>query len=191
MRIRVRVTESQMHSLRGQYHFLPLVTKLKAENWTNERIAELLDCSISTVKYIVRMAPTTSDNDIDLGLGDVDPERMRIAAVYACMEYLAIRGWQVAESDAKCVYDVFGIKDDKTVKIQVRSSNRVGGRGWPLFKACRIQFNTKRIRRVSFQLGDFDYWFFYSKSGAWMVPFAEVVAAAEFSIEGFDKYRIR
>ena len=121
-------------------------------------------------------------------LGPQDKEFLRVKAVFKCKEVLAARGWQVGESDAKCVYDIFAIKNEKLIKIQVRSSSKCSKEGIPYFKTCRILFNTKRAVRTSFNKGDFDYWFFYYNGDCWLIPFDEITTVSQVRITGYDQY---
>lgn len=181
-------------TMRGRYHFYPLIRKLRKTN-TNEQIADLLDCSISSIKYVLRNFKEESSDFIpsklDEVLGSIDKEFLRVSAVYKCMEVLSHRGWQPAESDPKCVYDVFALKGDRTIKIQVRSSSSLSGRGYPIFKTSRILFNTKSIRKSRFSKEDFDFWFFHSFNGdSWLIPFDKVTASTMVTMEGYDEYLV-
>jgi hypothetical protein len=129
---------------------------------------------------------------IDRRFGPLDSEYRRVAAVHRCKEFLSARGWQVGESDPKCVFDVFAYKrgdiKHEFIRIQVRSSSITSQRGWPVFKTSRLHFNTKECSREQFQPGDFDYWFFYADDACWMIPFEEVINKSEVSMEGYDQY---
>ncbi len=126
---------------------------------------------------------------LDGELGSRLSEFTRVGAVYKCMEYLAMRGWQCGESDAKCVYDVFAYKDSRTITIQVKSSSRLSRRGWPEFSVRRLKFNTKVCQRMHYNVGDFDYWCFYAANGdAWMMPFSAIDHTSMITMEGLDEY---
>lgn len=126
-------------------------------------------------------------------LGSEDDEFLRVAAVYSCMELLSRRGWQVAETEAKSHFDVFALKGNKTIKIQVRSSKTRSARKHWRFRTGKIRFNTKRMERTHFAKGDFDYWFFYSKSGdRWLMPFKHVKTRSEIVLdERYDRWRVK
>ena len=176
----------------GQYHFKPLILKLKENKKTNQEIADLLDISTSTVKYIIRNGITDNiDNKITELIGYNEKEFLREAAVYSCMELFSNKGWQVGISDSKCVFDVFCLKDNKSVKIQVKSSKIFSARNYPLFKTARMLYNTKRSLRKNYVKGDFDFWYFYSiNKDEWLIPFESVTNKALVSMEGFDNYKI-
>lgn len=181
--------------LRGRYYLVSVILSMKSKKYTNEQIAEILDCNISSVKYAIRhsaeLGRVSHDDKLDPTFGEELPEYLRVAAVHKCLEFLTLRGWQVGETDAKCAYDVFAVKGSETIKIQVRSTSNIGGRGWPSFKTSRLYFNTKKIEKRQFVKGDFDYWFFYScKKDAWMIPFDEVKARSVISMEGYDSYYV-
>ena len=180
---------SQLH---GQYHFKPLILKLKYLGKTNDEIGDLLDISKSTVKYIVKNGELkTINNKINDLIGCNDKEFLRVAAVYSCMEIFSNRGWQTGISDNKCVYDIFCLKNNKCIKIQVRSSGVFSSRNYPVFKTARILFNTKRTKRTNFVTGNFDYWYFYSVDGRkWLIPFDKMTNRSTVSMEGFDEYKV-
>lgn len=179
-----------MNNKCGRYYFKDMIQRLKLRGQTNEQIADVLGCSISTVKYCVRMSEPANTKPELSEFGEPQAEYLRVAAVNGCKEFLTVRGWQVGESDPKCKYDVFAHKD-KTVRIQVRSTTKTSARGWPMFSTSRLKFNTKECKRVVFEVGDFDYWFFYAYNGdSWMVPFAEVGNRSSVSMEGYDRYSI-
>jgi hypothetical protein len=181
------------HSLkiRGRYHLLPVILKLKDGGWTNEQIGDLLGCHTSSVKYAIRHNQPSETIDGLVEFGEPDPEWLRVAAVHKCLEFLTVRGWQVGEADAKCVYDVFGLKGTRTITIQVRSGSKMSKRGWPMFKTYRMLFNTKRMVKLPFSPGDFDYWFFYGpKRDAWMIPFNKIISKHEVSMEGYDEFYV-
>jgi hypothetical protein len=181
---------TRQERLQGLYYYRDVIVKAKARGLTNEAIAEFLSCSISTVKYCIRHNNGQISHPPALAsLGEVSPEYLRVAAVYRCREFLAKRGWQTGESDPKCVYDVFAIKDGFTIKVQVRSTTHHSNRGWPSFKLTRLKFNTKRCETVSFKTGDFDYWFFYAPNGDnWIIPFEIMLNKRDASMEGYDDY---
>lgn len=177
--------------LRGRYYLRDVIKRLKAKGETNEIIAEILDCSISTIKYCLRNGEsfTIPPSQVDTIFGTVNPEFRRVAAIHKCKEFLTLRGWQVGESDPKCIFDVFAYKKHETITIQVRSSQTLSRRGWPKFKTARLHFNTKVCRKIQFEPGDFNHWFFYGPEGdAWMIPFEKVLNRAEISMEGFDEF---
>jgi hypothetical protein len=124
-------------------------------------------------------------------LGPIDLEFVRVAAVNHCKEVLTLRGWQVGETDPKCIYDLFAVKGLELRRVQVRSSGIMSRRGWPIFKTGRILFNTKVMKRTVFSGGDFDYWFFYTVGeGSWLIPFGDVTQRSTVSMENFEDYRI-
>lgn len=151
-------------------------------------ISKFFECSIATIKTV--LADTYKFREGLDQFGKITDDYLRVAAVHACWQFLSLRGWQVGESDAKSVFDLFCIKNNETKKIQVRSS-RIFDKfdNWPKFKTSKLRFNTKKCERVQFNAGDFDYWFFYSiNRDAWMIPFDQVDTKAEISMHGFDEF---
>lgn len=183
---------SAMNNLQGRYYLLPFICKLKAAGQTNQQIADFFDCSVSTVKYILRNGQSKQEHkQIDHHLGKVDNEFIRVAAVHKCQEILTKRGWQTGEADPKCKFDVFALKNKKTIRIQVRSSAILSKRGWPSFKTSRLKFNTKECKRIRFAKGDFDYWFFYHINGdSWLIPQSSITNSSIVSMEGYAGYNI-
>jgi hypothetical protein len=128
-------------------------------------------------------------NQIDRLIGKESPEEIRLSAVYSCMELFVSRGWNVGQSNNMCKFDVLCFKNDKVVKVQVRSSIVLSARGFPMFKTARILFNTKRAIRTNFISGDFDYWYFYSfDKRKWLVPFSEMTNRSTVSMEKYSEY---
>lgn len=164
---------------------LDIITRLKERNISIEDIEYATGYDKNFINGVVK-----SECDVD-GLGDINSECYRIAAVYECLEYLSLRGYQVAEADHKSIYDVFAMKDNKLIKIQVRSGSKISKRGYPIFKVCRVLFNTKRIIKTPFKAGDFDYWYFYNYNyGSWIIPFDMITGKTELSMEKYTKYFI-
>jgi len=178
--------------LRGRYHFRPVILKLKSQNKTNEEIGELLDISISTVKYIVSgQDEIKSNSKIDELIGRDNPEDIRISAEYACMELFANKGWSISKTNHTSQHDLFCLKNDKIIKIQVRSSTLFSARGFPTFKTCRIVTGAGKAKRIQFNKGDFDFWFFYSiNKDKWLIPFEMIKQKSNVSMEGYDEYII-
>jgi len=179
--------------LRGRYYFKSVILRLKLRGSTNEEIAEILGCSISTVKYCIRHSQEEQEAAAD-GLkefGEVDDEFLRVVAVNKCKEFLTARGWQVGESDPKCVFDLFALKQGKIITIQVRGSTSLSNRNWPEFGLRRSHFNTKISTKEAFKKGSFDYWFFCHKNGdCWMIPFHVIANVSLISMEGLDQYYV-
>jgi hypothetical protein len=129
--------------------------------------------------------------EIEQLFGMQDDEFLRVVAELRCMAFLAHHGWQSGKTDAKCVFDVFAIKNDQTIRIQVRSTSSLSARGWPVFDVGKISYNTKGCKRSVYNNQDFDFWFFYHKNGdAWIIPFDKVTNSSAVSMEGFDEYHI-
>lgn len=105
------------------------------------------------------------------------------------MELFANRGWDIAESESINQFDLFALKGNKIVKIQVRSSIVFSQREYPTFKLGRIVTGAGKAKRIDFKKGDFDYWYFYSISkNKWLIPFDIITRRSLISMEGFDEY---
>ncbi len=178
--------------LRSRYYFKPVILKLKLQNKTNKEIGELLDISKSTVDYITNgQDEIRSNKKIDELIGKDNPEDIRISAEYACMELFANKGWSIAKASSISQHDLFCLKNDKIIKIQVRSSTVFSARGFPRFKTNRIVTGAGKAKRIQFKKGDFDFWYFYSiNKDAWLIPFDVITSKSEVSMEGYDEYII-
>jgi len=178
--------------LRGRYYLSPIINKLIKEGLSITKISELLDCSRSTINYAKDSIIEKFNNTcLDEIFGEIDNEYLREEALYECCKFLISRGWQIGLTDPKCVYDVFATKNNETIKIQVRSSSGLSARNWPTFKTCNIRYNIKEMKRTQYKPEDFDYWFFYSKSGdKWIIPFSEITTSSVVSVEGYDDFFI-
>ena len=177
--------------LRGRYYLMPLIQHLKERGLTIEQIADTLDCSVSTIKYVGSKGDMIEPElvYIDNNFGLVDPEFLRESALYKACETLASRGWQVGVTDGKCIYDLLAEKKSKFIKLQVRSSTIFSSRGWPIFKTSKVRYNMTSCKRVPYSIGDFDFWFFHSINGdSWIIPFLVITQKAEVSMEGLDEY---
>lgn len=179
------------NQLRGKSHLSPVVKYLLNQNKSQDEIATLLGLPTGTIRQIASYSVSQAPSQIGAILGRIDNEFTRVSAVYRCMEVLSSRGWQVGQTDPKCIYDILAGKDNQFIKIQVRSGHTYSARGWPTFKTARIKYNTKSMRRETYPPGSFDYWFFYSgHADCWLIPVDKITAKAIISMEGFDEYKI-
>ena len=177
-----------MSRLLGKYYLAPVIRKLKERNLKNKDIADITGCSIRYLNSLSKIE-VSQENNVDKLFGCPDDEFLRVRAVFRCKEIFSGRGWQVGETDPKCIYDVFAIKGKKLAKTQVRSSSKCSKNGVPIFKTGRILFNTKRVIRTHFNKKDFDYWFFYYHNGdCWIIPFDEITTTGEIRMIGYDQF---
>lgn len=180
---------SRYSELRNKYYLKPYVENMRAKGLTETAIADLLGCSRQAIRDAALRSLKESSIEVGQLLGEPSVEYLRVAAELECLKILVTYGWQAARADPKCVFDVFAVKEDQTITIQVKSTTKYSARGWPQFSIDRMQFNTKRQVRSSYKAGDFDFWFFYNISGdSWLIPFAGLDAKHEISMEGFDKF---
>lgn len=187
-------TSTHRHDrIKGRYYFQSVILNLKELDFSRNEIARICDMSPSSVKVIgcskdiYKMKP----NQLDNVFGFEESERLRVKAVYECMSFLSSRGWEAGESQAKCVYDVFALKDADCIKIQVRSSSKFSVRGFPQFKTDKLKFNTNECRRIQFEEDAFDYWFFHSVNGdSWIIPKNLIETRSLVSMEGYEEFYI-
>lgn len=176
--------------LRGSYHFAPIISKLKANGWKNEDIANLIGCSISTIKYSNKEV-VESNNLINEEIGEPCFNKVHVAALFKCQEIFAVRDWTTSiVANPESQFDIIAFKNDKLKKIQVRSSYSFSNRGFPSFRLKKYSYGANnKLKEKSYVKGDFDYWFFYSSNNdCWLIPFDNIESSDNISMEGYEQF---
>ena len=177
--------------LRSKYYLKPIVDHLVSKGKSQNEIADILCCTRSTVRSALRGELPICDNNFDELFGKEIRKNVSYAAEYDCIKFFVARGWQAIRTTGDSNYDVLTVKNAEHFKIQVKTSEKLSGRGWPTFKCYKTEGFSRDINRVPYSIGDFDYWYLYAINGdRWIIPFKEIITETMISMEGFDQYYI-
>ena len=176
--------------LQTRYHLRPCIEHMRSNGMTETAIAEMLGISRSTVRLSVEIVDYGVLNEwADNTFGKVRDDLIYKLAELECLNFFVSRGWQASLANKECVYDVYAINDSGLLRIQVKTSSSTSGRGWPRFDLSKKCYNKTSSWRREYTIDDFDYWYFRHTSGdCWLIPFSEINAKTELSMEGYDQY---
>ena len=178
--------------LQTRYHLRPCIENMRSAGMTETAIADTLGVARSTVKLAVEVLDDGVDNGwADALFGKAQDDQLAKVAEIECLSFFVIRGWQASLADQDCVYDVYAVKGSELLRVQVKTTSLTGTRGWPRFSLAKKCYNKTQSWRREYASDEFDYWYFRHTNGdCWMIPFEEVNAKVELSMEGYDQYFI-